>query len=417
MKEPTFNNERHFHMSDEYERHSSSQQTIGQAVIESTAAFANSNLDKPKEVNVLDLACGPGNLTIELKKSLEHTLTDTTINVTGLDYTQANVSRLVQNSNEDIQGIAGSFYELPIKPGSVDIVTSNEGLHWQPPYEMNEIIYTHLNPEERERYESWAKDNFKKAIKNIFDSLSKGGIAVLQFGHEGQLQKLWDLIRDTLDEERFKGYKSNVNFPLYYPTTEDIKNAFEEAGFNEENIDINEFNQDLTEESPEAITEFLKAFTKPGFSTFFDQNDLEDFYSSIRKKLSELDVDDFRRDQWHRTLIKVKKPPENIDAFSILARLNHIEAQEIDQLRGSVQPYQLSNFDRIPAERKDILALLNSCSDEELIILLTKEGARNTKSLGLHNIRRHVQILIALTRNPRFANIARQAENNRKEEI
>ncbi|MBT4209431.1 MAG: hypothetical protein HOE19_00710 [Candidatus Komeilibacteria bacterium] len=172
---------------------------------------------------------------------------------------------------------------------------------------MDEIIYSHLNPEEREAYETWAKENFKRAVKNIFESLKKDGVAILQFGHEGQLQKLWDLIKDTLEEAQFQAYKSKVNFPLYYPTEEDIKDAFLEAGFTDNNIEVDGFNQDLTEETPEQITEFLKAFTRPGFSTFFKPEDLEDFYASIQKRMSETDVDEFRRDQWHRTLIKAKK--------------------------------------------------------------------------------------------------------------
>lgn len=311
MKEPTFDKQskpnEHFHMSDEYEQHSSSQKTIGQAVIDSAINYSKVKLTKTDELHVLDIACGPGNLTIELKKNLEIALPNTKINVTGLDYTRENVDRLIENSAETIHGVTGSFYELPIKPESEDLITSNEGLHWQPPLAMTEIIYSQLSPEERAKYESWALDNFKKAIKNIYDSLKKDGVAILQFGHEGQLQKLWDLIRDTLEESLFQSYKSSVNFPLYYPSINDIKNTFLEVGFTEDNVDINEFNQDLTEDNPKAITEFLKAFTKPGFSTFFKPEDLEAFYNAIEKKLSESNIDEFRKDQWHRTLIKAKK--------------------------------------------------------------------------------------------------------------
>ena len=293
----------HYHMGDDYECHSSSQITIGKEVIKAIVNIAKKELGKFEKLKVLDLACGPGNLTIELKKALKSAFPQASIELTGLDYTEENVNRLEKNSNKDIQGVVGSFYEF-FGLESQDIITSNEGLHWQPPYQMSEVIYSQLPPEERERYEVWALNNFKIALKNIHNSLKKEGIAVLQFGHEGQLQKLWDLIRDTLSEAQFEGYKSKVNFPLYYPTEEDIIKCLssEEVGFI--NIEVDAFNQDLTEETPESIVEFLQAFTRPSFSTFFKPDDLKSFYSRIEAKLTSLKIDEFRKDQWHRTLIK-----------------------------------------------------------------------------------------------------------------
>lgn len=310
MKETKFGNnpsDKHFHMSDGYERHSESQQTIGKTVIESTADFAKLTFAEPKELNVLDLACGPGNLTIELKKKLETAFHGTKIKLAGLDYTKENVDRLVEKSGSEIQGIVGSFYKLPAEAKNKDIITSNEGLHWQPPYEMSEIIYSQLPPEEKERYESWALENFKTAMKNIYESLKEGGIAVLQFGHEGQLQKSWDLIRNTLNEKQFKNYKSKVNYPLYCPTEKNIKDSLLGAGFLDGNIEINGFNQDLTENTPESIAGFFEAVSRPNFSTFFKPDDLDKFYTTIKEKLAKLNIDEFRKDQWHRTLIKAKK--------------------------------------------------------------------------------------------------------------
>lgn len=301
------NTDKHFHMSRDYEKHSSSQKTIGQTTIESTVKYSKAELKDPDELKVLDIACGPGNLTIELKKSLQQAFPETKISLAGLDYSGSNVNLLVEKSKGEISGIAGSFYELPITPESLDVITSNEGLHWQPPYEMSEIIYSQLPSEERAKYEEWALKNFRKAMDNIFISLKKDGVAVLQFGHEGQLQKLWDLIRDVLNEERFQTYKSKVSFPLYYPSLDSIKAALLEAGFSKENMEINSFNQDLTEDKPESISAFLQAFSRPGFSKFFNPEDLNAFYSRIEEKLGQMDINEFRKDQWCRTLIKLKK--------------------------------------------------------------------------------------------------------------
>lgn len=302
-------NSDHFHMSDEYERDSSSQQTIGHTVIDSVASYARSNLKGAKKIKVLDIACGPGNLTLELKQALERTIPETKIDVTGLDYTAENITLLIKNSKKGMQGIIGSFYELPIHSGTEDIITSNEGLHWQPPYpdKMNDIIYSHLSGEDRAKHKAWALTNFMASIKGIYESLRQGGIAVLQFGHEGQLQKLWDLISEVLDDPKFNKYKSKVNFPLFYPEENDIRATLLKAGFTDENIEIQAFSQDLSENTPESIVKFFMAFTKPQFSTFFSPDDLKDFYAVLEKKLSKMNIDNFRKDQWHRTLVKVKK--------------------------------------------------------------------------------------------------------------
>ena len=195
----------------------------------------------------------------------------------------------------------GSFYE-PLKLKNQDLITSNEGLHWQPPYQMSEIIYFQLPLEERQRYELWALKNFKKALTNIHNSLRNGGIAVLQFGHEGQLQKLWDVVGETISETQFAEYKYPVNFPLYYPDKNNLNTILSEVGFT--NITVKVFKQNLTEKTPESIVSFLKAFTQPRFSKLFNPDDLNQFYSKINLKLAEKNLDEFRKNQWHRTLIK-----------------------------------------------------------------------------------------------------------------
>ncbi len=296
----------HFHMDEEYQKHSLSQQEIGGVVRDRLIKFALTNFHEPDELSAVDLACGPWNLTIQLDEALKKNFATTIINFTGLDYSAHNIKHLIENSGNTITGITGSFYD-PIKECDKNIVTSNEGLHRQPPYEMSEIIYSQLPWDEKEKYETWALENFLKALTNIYKSLKEGWIAVLQFGHEGQLQKLWELIRDVLNEKQFLKYKSQVNFPLYYPTEENIHNSLRNAGFKDQDIKIEIFNQDLKEDTPESITKFLEAFTRPGFGTFFEPEDLNTFYIEIEKKLQNMDINEFRKDQRHRTLIQAKK--------------------------------------------------------------------------------------------------------------
>lgn len=298
----------HFDMGEEYEKHSASQQEIGRFVNQSVVEAAVANFSDQAEISVMDLACGPGNLTMQLQKDLKAALPKTKISVAGLDYTASHVSNLARKSEGSVRGIAGSFYDLPVEERSQDIITSNEGLHWQPPRELDEIIYSQLPTAEKENYRKWALENFQKAIKEVFTALKEDGIAILQFGHEGQLEKLFNLIRDTLNEERFRKYKSGINIPLYYPTLEEIKASFRDAGFSEKNVEINAFNQDLVESTPKSVVQFYEAVSRPNFLRVFESEEETDaFYQRMEARLSEMDMDEFRKDQWHRTIVKTKK--------------------------------------------------------------------------------------------------------------
>jgi SAM-dependent methyltransferase len=255
----------------------------------------------------LDIACGPGNLTIELLHALEESFPDTEIDLVGLDYSEQNVKRLVANSGGTVKGEVGSFYEFPPAIKNEDIIFSNHGLHWQPPYEMSDIIYMYLGLEERAQYEVHALQNFKTALRNIHGSMRDGGIAVLQFGHEGAIQKLWDLVHEIFDEPPFKEYRHKVNFPVYHPSVKNIYFSLKEVGFVEENIDIKVFPQDLTEDTSFAITKFFRGFTGPGIGQYFTQNNVEAFYKKIEDKLNDIDINEFRKGQLCSTLIKLKK--------------------------------------------------------------------------------------------------------------
>src|SRR5882672_5607950 len=101
---------KHFHMSEDYELHSSSQKTTGRFVIQHATEMAKSQFGNPQTLRVLDIACGPGNLTIELLHALEERFPDTEIDLVGLDYSEHDVKRLVENSGRTVQGIVGSFY-------------------------------------------------------------------------------------------------------------------------------------------------------------------------------------------------------------------------------------------------------------------------------------------------------------------
>ena len=299
--------DKHFHMSEEYEMNSYSQKTIGRQVIECAIEMAKSEFRNQKKINALDIACGPGNLTIEFLHALENSFPDTRINLAGLDYSEMNVQRLINNSEGKIKGIVGSFYKLPAETNGQNIIISNEGLHWQPPYKTSKIFYAYLEVAEKETYESFALQNLEISFKNIYKSLQTDGIAVLQFGHKDNLRKLWNIIYEVFNESPFNEYMDKINFPLCHLSTKHIYGALLKAGFTEDNINIDAFKQDLVEDTPAAITNLHRAVSQPGYSRVFPSTILEAFYKRMEEKLNAIDINAFRKNQWHRTLIKLKK--------------------------------------------------------------------------------------------------------------
>ncbi|MDQ6890776.1 MAG: hypothetical protein M3Z56_10930 [Bacteroidota bacterium] len=125
-------------------------------------------------------------------------------------------------------------------------------------------IYASGASEERAQYEAQALQNFKTTLKSIYRSMKDGAIAVLQFGHEGQIKKLWDLIHDIFGEPPFNQYKHKVNFPIYHPSVANIYSSLKEVGFAEKDIDIKAFPEDLKEATALDITNFFRGFTEPG---------------------------------------------------------------------------------------------------------------------------------------------------------
>ncbi len=299
--------DKHFHMSDDYEFNSSSQKSIGRFVIQCAVEMAKSEFGDTQKIKALDIACGPGNLTIEFLRALEDSFPGAKIELAGLDYSEMNVKRLVENSSGKVKGILGSFYKLPSEANGQNIIISNEGLHWQPPFKTSKIHYYYLDPGEKEKYESWALQNHKNALRNIYEAMQKEGIAVLQYGHTQQIKKIWDTIYKIFNENPFKEYMDKVNFPVYHPTIENVCTSLKEVGFADENINIKHYTEDLVEDTPLSITNFLRGFTQPGISQFLNPNMLEDFYKNFEDKLNGMEINEFRKNQMHRTLIKLKK--------------------------------------------------------------------------------------------------------------
>jgi SAM-dependent methyltransferase len=268
-------------------------------------------------LSALDLACGPGNLTCHLQNRLNEVFPD--VQVKGLDLSAASVKRLQERTQGAIEGITGSFYEPPLAHNSQDIIFSNEGLHWQPPYPygLSRFLYIFCQRSEYERYVDWSQTNLKQALTNIYHLLKPGGIAVIQMGRQYQLQQLWELMQQTIKETvPFSEFQDQIHLPLYYPSVTTIEKLLQQSGFSQGNYEIEAFSEDFVDASRSAymaddVVNTLRAFTESTFSRLFSPSDVQNYYQTMRSKLNQCQdiYAQYVHNQWRRALIKLRKSP------------------------------------------------------------------------------------------------------------
>ena len=63
------------------------------------------------------------------------------------------------------------------------------------------MMFSSVEGPEKDNYERFALQNLETAFRNVYGSLKTGGIGVFQFGHQGQIKKLWDLVYDIFIED------------------------------------------------------------------------------------------------------------------------------------------------------------------------------------------------------------------------
>ena len=96
-----------------------------------TQALADSVLSMVPESQrglYLDVACGSGQLTSLISPHFRRTL--------GVDKSFEQLAHAPAGKAGQIEYIAGSAFELPVEPASVDLVTVAQGLHWLLPYDQ-----------------------------------------------------------------------------------------------------------------------------------------------------------------------------------------------------------------------------------------------------------------------------------------
>ncbi|WP_053322588.1 methyltransferase domain-containing protein [Mariprofundus ferrooxydans] len=295
-------------MSPRYAEWSDSQLDIGRELIDTAERLFAAHAPS-RTVRLIDVACGPGTLTKQLVDRLQsHGIH---IEVSALDHDPA----MLASTARKLPGCRTyqQSFHVPLCGGQqFDLIFSNEGLHWIPSVldEHAELLADTprlLREQFGNRFVTIGNQLLTASLSNLHQMTAANGYAVLQFGRKGQLDKLWQLVDDTLHAYGVSGVACELLFPLYYPDETDLFNCIHSAGFSV--VEAHLFQQSLSEKTATGITGFLRGFSEHGLQKILPSGQLDRFYQSIEDTLSRMNnLRNFRQGQWNRSILVLHKP-------------------------------------------------------------------------------------------------------------
>lgn len=274
-------------MSAGYARQSRSQASIGARL----AAILKRHVSGGGEA--VDLGCGPGNVTALLQRVL-----GARWRVHGLD---ADVSaiRRARKAHRGVTFSVGSFYGEPSR--RFDAAFSNEAWHWMPAlparfYREPGTHYYWFSPSGRGAFRRWAAGRRLRAFRFLARSLAPGGVAVLQFGLDGQLRKTHGALNRSVGGAR------KVKFPTYYGTAAEAVRLARRAGLRvRERTTLVE---DLKERTSAEIAAFVRGYAEPRLEAALGKRRAREIFAELEKGLRP----GAREKEWRRLILVLERP-------------------------------------------------------------------------------------------------------------
>lgn len=158
---------------------------------------------------ILDLGCGDGYLTEQLSCLVPMG------SVLGIDASAGMIETAKKRMKDNLAFMQMNINAIDFQ-NMFDVIFSNATLHW-------------------------IKDH-KKLLKNVFSALKKNGIILWDFAGDGNCLNFFEVIQEKIQNEKYKRYFSDFEWPWYMPTKTDYKKVIIATGFSTYNI--SEVNRD-----------------------------------------------------------------------------------------------------------------------------------------------------------------------------
>lgn len=288
-------------MDHNYDTKSLSQFSIGKRILSILESHIVNRGNIPTKL--LDIGCGPGNLTNEIYNSLnKHN-----VKITGMDVDQDALTK-AKFKYKNISFIQNDIYH-PLKLDEYDYIFSNEVLHWMPKVPerllvQEHILYYFFEQRVKEEYKNWGLSNYKVSFNNIYRFLAPGGKAFLQFGLNHQLFNVYRTINEIL-RENFREHCKEIVYPLFYPELEEVIEIAEGVGFKVLHAQL--MKEDLVEEDAEQIFNFIHGFSSNYLIQQLGNDQAETFFANLKKYFHEQDLASIKKDGWYHGFFVLEK--------------------------------------------------------------------------------------------------------------
>lgn len=204
-------------------------------------------LDPKATQRILDLGCGPGQLTSKISELAKKTI--------GIDKS----AEMIMDAKSKFPNIefqvadAGNFRFSK----KFDSIFSNATLHWV--------------------------KNFKSAIACMYENLNPNGKVVLEFGGKGNVQIIVNELRNSL---KMRGYNSQSNLDLwYFPSIGEYSTELESAGFRVLLAEHYDRPTELADENS-GIKDWLSMFAE-SFFIGVSENHIEEIKNEVQEKIKD----------------------------------------------------------------------------------------------------------------------------------
>lgn len=206
---------------------------------------------------VIDAGAGPGNLTRILCEKLSNGY----IYAVDADPNMVEQARINLSNYKNVE-VIHSLIQTVNLPRPIDVIFSNAALHWVLDQEM---LFLHL----------W------QLLK------SPGGELLVDFGGQGNLDRMVQAAFKVKQSDEFKKYFSRWQQPWYFPRTEDTEKILQKVGFKE--IQITQSKHIAEYPDRESFATFAKTvLMKPFFGNLIDENKRTRFLDAFLSEVEDM---------------------------------------------------------------------------------------------------------------------------------
>jgi len=181
---------------------------------------------------ILDLGCGDGSLTEQLAQAVPNG------SVLGIDASAGMIETAKQRSRDNLVFTQMDINKIHFQ-NEFNVIFSNATLHW-------------------------IKDH-KKLLYNCFMALKAGGMLLWDFAGDGNCSNFYEVVREKIQDENYKQYFNNFEWPWYMPVKADYEKIIAASGFSR--YHITEVNRDRYFTNPD---EMIKWIDQPSIVPFIN---------------------------------------------------------------------------------------------------------------------------------------------------